>query len=241
MEITDYKHLDLSKISYTKPCQTKQVYYGGIQYNDLSFKLKSSNLIIKEINKQDIVFQVEHNDFSFYDTLIKLDDHNLSSTYKHSKDWFEKELPMNVLETMYKRISVPFKKDSIPTIKIPYKGCQVYDEHSKKIDIKDLSNGKNVRIILDINGLKFLRKNYLCEIQISQIKLCNEHKKDIGCLIEDDEPEDLSQYDYEIIDEEIVHNNKEKIKLQQDISELTQKIQKDQNEIKNLQQKLNSL
>lgn len=238
MEIVDHDKLDLDKITYTKPKQIKQVYYGNVYYNDIAFKLKSSNIIIKKIDKQDIIFQVLPDDFSFYDTLVKLDDHNLSSTYKHSKEWFQKELPMNVLETMYKRISIPFKKDSIPIIKISHKDCQVYDEYSKKINISDLSNEKIVKIILDINGLKFLRKNYLCEIRLSQIKLCNQPKKEIGCLIEDNsEDEDLSKYDYEIIDEEVVHKNK----LQTEIYNLTQKIMNQQVELKNLQQKLTSL
>ena len=42
---------------------------------------------------------------------IKLDDHNLSSTYQSSNDWFNKELPMDILEGMYRRITKPFKKD----------------------------------------------------------------------------------------------------------------------------------
>ena len=71
------------------------------------------------MNKQKyLVLKVDSKDFGFYDLLVKLDDHNLSTTYQNSKGWFDKELPMDILEKMYRRITKPFKKGGIPEIHI---------------------------------------------------------------------------------------------------------------------------
>ena len=64
--------------------------------------LQSSRLFVKEIKKDEkhtyLVVTTSKDDFSFYDTLVKLDDNNLEQTYQQSEEWFNKELPMDILE-----------------------------------------------------------------------------------------------------------------------------------------------
>ena len=72
-------------------------------------------MVVKEI-KQDgkhkyLVVETDSKDFRFYDKLVQIDDYNLDQTYQKSEQWFNKELPMDILEGMYKRITKPFKKD----------------------------------------------------------------------------------------------------------------------------------
>ena len=123
-EVTRHNQLDLSKINYSKPEHQQNVYYGSISYNGLPCYIQTSKMTFvdmrddKTSKQRYLVVTVDPRDFSFYDCLVTLDDHNLASTYKSSKEWFQKELPMDILETMYRRITKPFKKDDIPEIEL---------------------------------------------------------------------------------------------------------------------------
>ena len=119
-EVVRYDKLSLENIQYEKPENQSNVYFGPMYYDLNPLLLQSSRLKVKEIrddtkNKY-LVLETDSSDFRFYDKLVKLDDHNLDQTYQHSEEWFNKELPMDILETMYKRITQPFKKDEIPSV-----------------------------------------------------------------------------------------------------------------------------
>ena len=239
-QVIPYKSIDLSKISYTKPSHQQNVYIGNISYNKDIFNLQSAKLKVKEIkNDKSIIFEETNDNFSFYDSLLKLDDHTLASTYKSSKDWFNKELPMDVLEKMYRRITKPFKKGERPIVefKLPpqkQKTCTCYDEQNNEISFDLIKPGSVVVLLLRIKSLKFLRKDYYCDICISQIKLCQVLESS-ECLIED---EDQSIYDYEILDEEVLIKNKEKIELNDKITQLKNKMEEDKKQLAELMKKI---
>ena len=245
MEIIKYNKIDLDKINYTEPTNQQNSYYGSIDYNNQVFAVQTSRLTIIDIKDKVIQVSVDPNDFSFYDMIVKLDDHNLASTYKNSKEWFKKELPMDVLENMYRRLSKPFKKGEVPLIdlKLSVKPkCQLYDISNKEIDIKNLVKGSSIIGILNIKGLKFLKRDYYCEIYISQIKLTKPIEKPISnkCLIEDD-IENTDIYDYEIFDEEVINKTKEKSELIKKINTIKNIIQNHNKDLSLLQEKLKNL
>ena len=62
----------------------------------------------------------------------------------------------------------------------------------------------------------------------------------IECLIDFDESID-HKYDYEILDEEIIQTNKEKIKLKEEYAKLENKILEDQKILSELKQKIDNL
>lgn len=252
MEVIKYKDIDLDKLEYSKPVNQQNVYYGPINYDTKECHIQSAKMTIKEIkedkssNQKWLVVEMNPSDFSFYDFMVRLDDHNLESTYKQSVSWFSKELPIDVLETMYKRITKPFKKDNIPILelKIPYQRkqyqCSFYDTNNQVISIDKLIPGSEIITIVDIKGLKFLKKNYYCDICISQIKLCYQETFPVfdKCLIVDDETQN---YDYEIIDEQVIQNHKEKILLSEKIDKLSKQIDSEQSELEDLKNKLKDL
>lgn len=245
-EIIRYNTIDLHKINYTKPSNQQNSYYGSIDYDNKVFNIQTARLKVKSIKDKSIIVTVDPNDFSFYDTIVKLDDHTLASTYKKSKEWFQKELPMDILESMYRRISKPFKKGDIPELEFklsPKYKCQVYDQSNKEIMISDLVEGTTIMSIINIRGLKFLKRDYYCECYLSQIKVSQPIKESVftGCLIEDDENNQPNKYDYEIFDEEVIQNLEKKRELQQKIIIIEQTIKNEQQELESLQQKLRSL
>ena len=125
MELVRYDTVDNSKIEYKSPEKRGQSYYSDISYQGKPLMIICPKMVSK-ISGEDVSnkgtpsleLETSGQDFSFYDCLVKLDDHNLASTYKFSKEWFKKELPMDVLENMYRRITKPFKKGDIPEIEL---------------------------------------------------------------------------------------------------------------------------
>ncbi len=245
MEIIRYNKIDLGKINYTEPTNKQNSYYGSIDYNKQAFAIQTSRLTIIDIKDKIIQVSVDPNDFSFYDMIVKLDDHNLASTYKYSKEWFKKELPMDVLENMYRRMSKPFKKGEVPLLdlKLSIKPkCQVYDISNKEIDINDIVKDSTIIGILNIKGLKFLKRDYYCEMYLSQIKITNSIEKPISnkCLIEDD-INDNDIYDYEIFDEEVINKTKERNELMKQVDTIKNIIENHKKDLSLLQEKLKNL
>lgn len=249
-EVTRYNKVDFSKLSYSPPENQQNVYYGSIQHNELPLYLQTSRLRfmdIKEENKQKfMLFQVDPDDFSFYDMLLKLDDNNLSATYQSSKEWFKKELPMDILETMYRRISQPFKKNEVPTVlfKVPiYKQavqCSLYDESNNPITLDSLDKGTTVLAIIHIKGLKFLKKEYYCDMYLSQIKVTKPLPVRVTeCLIEDEDEEVVNEFEY--LDEEVILRAKEKNKLIEEKNNLECVIQQKQQELSEIINKIEKL
>jgi hypothetical protein len=251
-KIIRYNNFKLDSLTYKKPVNQNNIYVSSIDYESDKCLIQTPKMIFKGIKEDPttkqkyLVMSPDPNDFEFYDLLVKLDDHNLSQTYKLSKDWFNKELPMDVLENMYRPISKPFLKNDIPeiTIKVPFlKGtmqCKMYDKFNNPIIYDKLNEGSTIMCILHINGLKFLKKDYYCDNYITQIKLC-ENPSYETCLIEDTDSIDESKYDYEIIDEEIIQRNTEILAYREQIHLLEHKIKVDQSELLIIKDKLNKL
>ena len=103
---------------------------------------------------------------SFYDFLLNLDDRNIKETFKRNKEWFGKEIPLEMIDDMYKRTIKPVKKDSKPcfSFKLPViKGkvqCHIYDQRKICQDIQKLVPNSEIIFILHVRGLKFLKQHY---------------------------------------------------------------------------------
>ena len=248
-EVTRYNKLQLDNIQYDKPENKGTVYFGSMLYDLNPLLLQSSRLKVKEIKEVEkqryIVLETDDIDFSFYDKLVQLDDHILDATYQNSEEWFNKELPMDILEGMYKRITKPFKKDEKPSLefKLPYHSdklqTKVYGQTNELIDLDNLTVGSTVILMLQVKGLKFLKQNYYCDTYLSQIKLIKETVtvKPASCLIEDDEVgvvQNEENYDYEILDEEIFKKNKEIEVLESSILKNKQLIEEDENNLETI-------
>lgn len=247
-EVTRYNKLQLDNIQYDKPENKGTVYFGPMLYDLNPLLLQSSRLKvteIKEVEKQRyIVLETDDTDFTFYDKLVQLDDHILDATYQNSEEWFNKELPMDILENMYKRLTKPFKKEEKPSLefKLPYHSenlqTKIYGQTNELIDLDNLVIGSTIILMLQVKGLKFLKQNYYCDTYLSQIKLIKDTVvvKSASCLIEDDvvaiQPEE--KYDYEILDEEILKKNKEIEELESSILKNKQLIEEDENNLETI-------
>jgi len=262
MGIVKYNEIDMKKIQYNKPEKQGNHYYASISYKNQplyiqSSKLNCRNSIMECLKKSTSNLEVNtmNHDFSFYDFLLSLDDKNIKETFKNNKNWFEKEIPLDIIDDMYKRLTKPIQKNTKPkfSFKVPVlkekPQCSIFDNNKVCIDHQKIEEGTDVILILHIRGLKFLKSNYYCDCYISQIKafISNDKKYSIfnDCMISDEE----DNYDAEtILDEEYIYELKEKEekeeseKNKQEQKEILEKlILEKEEELQTLQTKLSNI
>jgi len=184
MSILLHSDIDHKKINYSKPEKQGQIYYSAINYDNSPFYLQTSKMVCKKsgdeiIKMKNASLDIENStmDFGFYDTLLNLDEKNVKKTHENNKDWFGKDIPLEIIDNMYKRSCKPVKKTSKPnfSFKIPMikdkVQCHIYDQKKVCVDIGQLKAGTEVICILHVRGLKFLKQHYYCDCYISQIKV----------------------------------------------------------------------
>lgn len=246
-----YDTLDTKDFNYTKPEKFNNSYFGSMSYgcNCEPIYIQTPKLIsktnVKEIIENKTPYLeviIPKNRLDFYDLFINIDDKNIKNTFSKSEEWFNKELPMEVIDEMYRPITKSFKKNSDPTIKFKIPiiknkvQCSTYNQQKNFIDITDIKEGDELILILHLKGLKILKQHFYCECYISQIKLFVQ--KDLKyniiddySIIDDEENED----DMDIFDEELLQEiNSEKELKEKQILDLKKELE---NSEKNIQEK----
>ena len=242
-----------SSISYDSKSCTKNPFY--IQTPRLKCVQSGGDIISK--NESQFIAEINDSDFSMYDFFLQLDDTHINHTIKNSKEWFNKELPRDIIETMYDSCSIPLVDGTQPQIKanIPkIRGnieCTIFDQQKNYMTMDMIPEGAEVILIIHIRGLRFLKQTYYCDYYISQIKVFHE-KTNYHILneymIDDDNENDLFEneiIDEEIIDEEIIETGfqkkQRKEKLVKEIQEKQGVLETIENEIKKCKVELDEL
>jgi len=184
MSILRHDELDFKKINYNKPEKQGVIYYSSMNYDNKPFYLQTPKMTCKNgfkdiINSNTSLLETEpvNMDYSFYDSLLSLDEKNVKCTFENNKSWFDKNIPLEIIDNMYKRNNKPVKKNSKPrfSFKVPMikdkVQCQIYDQKKICVDFEKIQENTEVVLILHVKGLKFLKQHYYCDIYISQIKV----------------------------------------------------------------------
>ena len=153
MSVFSYADIDFKKVNYVKPEKQGLIYYAPINYKNEPMYLQSPKMICRsngleviEKRNNQVDMETMNMDYSFYDFLCNLDSRNIKETFKHNQDWFNKDIPLEVIDDMYKRTCKAVKKDAKPTFtfKIPVlKGklqCQIYDQKKTCLDVSKMNS-----------------------------------------------------------------------------------------------------
>ena len=253
MNICKYLDIDIKKIRYNKPVKNGSFYYSPINYKNEPFyiqspKMKCTSNTIENIEKGNLNLDCEpiNNDFSFYDFFLNLEDRNVKETFKQNKDWFGKDIPLELIDDMYKRTIKPVKKDSKPSFsfKIPViknkVQCQIYDQNKICLDVSKLELEAEIVFILHVKGLKFLKNHYYCDCYLSQIKvfLSSDEKYSIIKEYAFEEDNEIVEGDQDILDEEVISELLKQKEFEKQKEEEKNNITE---QILELQQQLNNL
>ena len=237
-----FKHttLKLDDLTYTKPEKQGNHYYSQIYHGDnkpvyIQTPLLGCGISGSNLNSKNSLLQlkIDGDDFGIYDFFLKLDDHNVDQTFSMSKEWFGKELPVNVIDDMYRRGTKPFEKGSNPSLdfKIPFTKdkceCICFNKEKQSVEIADIAEDSELVCIVHIKGLKFLKKEYYCDCYITQIKV-NEVRVNKSffdeCLIEDEVVKDSKEDEKE---DEKNDSELDKVKEEELEKERLEKVEKE--------------
>ena len=171
MTIIKYDQVNVEDINHTKPEKIGSSYFGSLSYGDnlkplyiQTPKLKCKNGILELKDKKNPHLEVElsKGKFDIYDLFLSLDDQNIKTTVHKSQEWFQKDIPLDAIDDMYKRTTKPFKKDTNPTLrfKLPVVKneiqCSAYNQQRVFVDLDEVKEDSEVILILHIRGLKIL-------------------------------------------------------------------------------------
>jgi len=224
MSLLRYECVDHSKIDYGIPEKQGQVYYSNISYNGSPFLLVTPRLLTREdgsdISKKsttNLVTEMVENDFKFYDCMLKMDERNIKETCSRSKEWFQKEIPLELIDDMYKRSNKPIQKGQKPSFqfKVPFlkeeHRCKIFDHTKVLVPIEKMVKGSEIECVIHVKGLKFLKQHYYCDCYISQIKVRLPKSVDYHipdeCLLSDSEDDNVED---DLLDQEILESIQEK-------------------------------
>jgi hypothetical protein len=262
MSILRHTELDFKKLNYKKPEKQGLIYYSAIDYLNNPFYLQTPKMICKkngfeisESKNNNLEMEPMNVDFSFYDSFVNFDELNVKKTFENNTEWFGKDIPLEVIDNMYKRSNKPVKKDSKPifSFKVPLsKGnvqCQIYDQKKTCVDLNQIKEGTEVVCILHLKGLKFLKQHYYCDIYITQIKVFLEGDRKYTILdsysFNDTEEEEIEMKELEkdlMLDNEFLENiqnkGKEKNVIIEEIDNARKLIKEQDDKIKTLEEKL---
>lgn len=267
VEITDFKNVELTNINFSNPEKFKGSYMCYAKYSNGDHlhiqtpKMRNLDGIHKTDTRAhlDLYFQKEHVDF--YNFLGDFDDNNIQIIKTKSNNWFNKDIPNDILEELY---NTPLKHKNPPKfkLKIPLSrgnvDIEIIDLENKAIDYTDIPNNSEIVVLLKFVGLKFLKEQVLAEWLPVQIKVCSKVESKKKSLIDDSliketpyidiqelNDDELNIDDYEDEDEdedeeEEIENNDEEIKnsVHEELQSLKAKYSKKEEELNSLKSML---
>ena len=205
----NYKNICLPNIIYKKPVNKKSIIlYKNVNNSDF-LSIITPELKILEINNDNIICKLlDNNDIDFIEKLKELDQLNISNTYFNSNEWFNKDIPIDLINNFYNssidnnKIKFNFKKEN-NVLKLEY----IIDNYNNYLEINNLKVNDNIKMKILYNGILFKKTEFNSLIYIQSIKINN---KQNNIFISDDE---LSNYssdeEQDYLEEEYFSNNDE--------------------------------
>ena len=146
-EIFNYKNIDFTKLRFSSPRKIDNQYISKIRIvpNNHSVsqpiyiqtpKITTTTGINKTENYCYLEVEFNPNQEAFYNFMCNVDELIVDSAFKNSDDWFNKELPREIIEDFYKSPIKPGRSSDAPPkirFKIPLKdnsiAMEIYNQH----------------------------------------------------------------------------------------------------------------
>ena len=234
-KILNYKNITYEKYEFGQPFkQPNGIYQAMCSYRlskneALPFyletpKLKTVSGIVKLDSKyyMDLELPQTGDASSFYNYLLKTDEHNITVCHQNSKDWFNQYMPLDVVESFYKSPVILRPGGQLPVMRVrlpSYKGnilTEIYNIKKEKVnDVLCIAEDDYIIGIMELTGLAFMSQSFYPVYELQKIKIFKENEHRVlptGYIFSDfNEKVDLDKITTSVDEERIL---KEKPKLE---------------------------
>ena len=178
-KIFNYKTFEIGEVAYQSPSKSRgNIYICHIDKPfDVLIQTKDTALkggIIETDKDAYIELDVRGTDLQTF--IETLDKYNIEHIHKKCKDWFDQEIPYDQIKEFY----ISNLNNGVLKIAIPYIrkkiDIKVYDDKKNLVEYSDLKEGSKVVLVFRINGLKFLKKQCIMDIDVIQIMLMRQRE-----------------------------------------------------------------
>ena len=111
MKVLDYKKFSCSKIMYNPPIKSK----GGCLLSKMNYsynneeipiyiqtpKLKVAYDLVNNDSRSFLELEIDKEHIHFYEFINNIDDKNIENVHSKSEIWFDKKIPMDVIDDFY--------------------------------------------------------------------------------------------------------------------------------------------
>ena len=141
--IVDYKKFDFDKLTFNQPEKTKAgSFLAAAKYNNQDVFIQSPRLkcsqLVKTDNRCVLELEFDKSHGLFYEYITSIDDFSIIQIQKNSKTWFNKSIPLDIVEEFYKTPVKIGRKNNPPSLKIKVPltksepVCTIYDNKNNE-------------------------------------------------------------------------------------------------------------
>ena len=198
------EYFDFTKLSLAKPITVQGgTYFTKIEYNYKSLYIQTTKSLTKQgfikSGKKyycDLMFdKLSEKMINWFE---KLEDHCQKLIFEKNSDWFQNSLEEDELSSAFNSIMRVYKSGKYYLVRcniknnhlgLPY--VKIYDEKENTLTLSDVTNETNIISILEIQGIKFTKRNFQIEIELKQAMILDNEPFFDNCLIKSKKKDDL--------------------------------------------------
>jgi hypothetical protein len=246
--VYNFDDIDFDKIVYASPVKKKPAgFFSDISINNdnlyLEFNaIKTSDLVSLDNNK---ILELDINlnpDLLFFN---QFDESFKNIAFNNKEQWFNTEIPKEVIDDFYtpliydNQFRASLLEDDLINV-TNFKG--------DTIDYNSIENGEQISLVIHLTGLRFLKKQFYCNVEIKQVVKVNNYQlvdydsieEDADISLDEEHFDQLDLENSEVIDLE-VKNIEEELPSPEEVKdeiykELQLKLEQRQNAERDLEQ-----
>jgi len=165
VDTIDFRTVNINNIEYENPVRIKNNFLAKCK-NELTINtglLKCCGPVsVVDNNLCYLTLELRKRaDFSLYNFFIELDEKNICEIFENSLNWFNKEMPLDVIEDFLTPSIRLTKKKICVKVRVPFKRKKVQLEN-----YENLKKGKKISAILRYNGIKFKKHQFMSDWEL---------------------------------------------------------------------------
>ncbi len=195
--VFDYRKFNFSKLEYIEPKKKGNVVSSSIYYRASINKVINLFIrtplmctvsgICKKNNNYyiDLELDITNKHCDFYDFMNKFDNNNKQVVFQNSVEWFNEQLPLDVIDEFYIPSVTLVSGGKLPIIRVKIKSKgdiiipKIFNNYGAEVDLSYVSPKDEIEAVVILDELKFFKEKFTPEWSLGQLKVFKKKFKSI--------------------------------------------------------------